>query len=118
MACPRAIARRSASSVAVAERARDSTSDSAPRTWFVYVLRCAGDRLYCGIATDVGARFQAHCGGRGAKFTRAFPPEAILAIRECGSRSEALREEAAFKRLRKSLKLERAAEWMPGDARE
>lgn len=101
----------------MAERARDSTSDSAPRTWFVYVLRCAGDRLYCGIATDVEARFEAHRAGRGAKFTRAFAPEAVVATWACGSRAEAQREEVGFKRLRKELKLERVTEWTPQKAR-
>lgn len=83
----------------------------APAEWFVYVLRCAGDRLYCGIAVDVDARFAAHQRGAGAKFTRAFAVEELLASRAAGSRSEALREEAAFKRLTRTRKLARIREW-------
>ncbi|MGL6290905.1 MAG: GIY-YIG nuclease family protein [Silanimonas sp.] len=73
--------------------------------WFVYVLRCKGERLYCGIAKDVDARFAEHVAGKGAKFTRAFPPEAIVATKPCDSRSAALRSEAGFKRLKKVQKL-------------
>jgi putative endonuclease len=81
------------------------------KPWFVYVIRCAGDRLYCGIATDVAARFDAHRSGRGAKFTRAFAPEALLATRRTATRSEALREEAAFKALTRLQKLARIDAW-------
>ena len=79
--------------------------------WFVYVLRCRGDRLYCGIAKDVEARFAEHRAGKGAKFTRAFPPEAIVATITVAGKAEALREERAFKALARARKLEQVAEW-------
>lgn len=79
--------------------------------WFVYVLRCRGDRLYCGIAKDVEARFAEHRAGKGAKFTRAFPPEAIVATITVAGKAEALREERAFKALARVRKLEQVAEW-------
>jgi putative endonuclease len=85
-------------------------AEASETAWFVYVLRCRGERLYCGIATDVEARFEAHCSGRGAKFTRAFPPLSILAVMQATNRSEALREEAAFKRLARAAKLRRLAD--------
>lgn len=85
--------------------------EAAPKPWFVYVIRCAGDRLYCGIATDVDDRIEAHRSGKGAKFTRAFAPEALLATMRTASRSEALREEAAFKALTRGGKLARIAAW-------
>lgn len=87
-------------------------SVSTPRTWFVYVLRCRGDRLYCGIATDVAARLEAHRAGRGAKFTRAFPPEALLVVRSAGSRSSALKLEAAFKRGNREAKVRQLEAWL------
>jgi len=79
--------------------------------WFVYVLRCRGDRLYCGIAKDAEARFAEHRAGKGAKFTRAFPPEAIVATITVAGKAEALREERAFKALARVRKLEQVAEW-------
>lgn len=79
--------------------------------WAVYVLRCRGDRLYCGIAIDVPARVEAHRAGRGARFTRAFPPTELVVSRVVGDRSTALREEAAFKRLDRAAKLATIERW-------
>lgn len=79
--------------------------------WFVYVLRCRGDRLYCGITKDVEARFAQHRAGKGAKFTRAFPPSTVLAVKGVGDKSEALQEERAFKALDRQRKLSRVAAW-------
>jgi putative endonuclease len=71
---------------------------------FVYMLRCAGDRIYTGYAVDVEARFEQHKSGKGAKFTRAFPPECVLKTFELGTREEALRLEARIKKLERSQK--------------
>ena len=79
--------------------------------WFVYVLRCAGDRLYCGIAKNVEARFAEHAAGKGAKFTRAFPPDEILATCKFEDRAAALRAEAGFKRMTRAEKLGQIDVW-------
>lgn len=71
---------------------------------FVYMLRCAGDRIYTGYAVDVEARFQAHISGKGAKFTKAFPPFCIMRKFELESHEEALRLEARIKKLPRSQK--------------
>ena len=71
---------------------------------FVYMLRCAGNRIYTGYAVDVAARFEEHCTGRGAKFTKAFPPEKILRQFELPSKEYALRLEARIKKLATSQK--------------
>ena len=71
---------------------------------FVYMLRCAGNRIYTGYAVDVEARFEQHKSGKGAKFTRAFPPECVLKTFELGTREEALRLEARIKKLERSQK--------------
>lgn len=81
------------------------------RPWFVYVLRCEGDRLYCGITNDLDARWASHVAGKGARFTRAFPPLEHVASLACADRSAALREEAAFKRLTRPAKEARLAAW-------
>jgi putative endonuclease len=80
--------------------------------WYVYVLQCKGDRLYCGIAKDVNARFAEHAAGKGAKFARAFPPTAIVVAKAFVGRSAALRAESAFKALNKAAKQEQIAAWM------
>lgn len=76
-----------------------------PKPWVLYLLECAGDRLYAGITNDLPARFRAHVEGRGARFTRAFPPVRIVAASELPSRSEALKAEYALKRRPRALKL-------------
>lgn len=66
---------------------------------FVYMLRCEGDRIYTGYAVDVEARYKRHVEGKGARFTKAFPPKCILKTFELESREYALRLEARIKKL-------------------
>lgn len=63
------------------------------------MLKCAGDRIYTGYAVDVLARFKQHVSGKGARFTKAFPPECILRQFELDSKEKALRLEARIKKL-------------------
>ena len=71
---------------------------------FVYMLRCKGNRIYTGYAVDVDARYEEHCCGRGARFTKAFPPECVLRTFELESREKALRLEARIKKLKRPQK--------------
>jgi len=73
--------------------------------WVLYLIECAGERLYAGITNDLAARFAAHRAGRGARFTKAFPPVRIVAACELASRSLALKAEHALKRQPRSAKL-------------
>lgn len=68
------------------------------------MLRCKGNRIYTGYAVDVEARYNEHCCGRGAKFTKAFPPECVLRTFELETREEALRLEARIKKLKRLQK--------------
>ncbi|SHG78143.1 putative endonuclease [Fibrobacter sp. UWCM] len=68
------------------------------------MLRCAGNRIYTGYAVDVEARFEQHKSGKGAKFTKAFPPECILRKFELPSHEQALRLEARIKKLAREQK--------------
>ena len=74
------------------------------KSHFVYMLRCKGNRIYTGYAVDVQARYEEHCSGRGAKFTKAFPPEGVLRSFELETREEALRLEARIKKLKRPQK--------------
>lgn len=78
---------------------------SAPPIWHLYLIECEDGSLYAGIATDPARRFEEHRAGKGARYTRAHPPRRLLAVRPIGSRSEALRAEAALKRLPRPRKL-------------
>ena len=72
--------------------------------WHLYLLRCSDGSYYAGITTDVDRRFRQHAQGRGARYTRAHPPECVLASRAYPDRASASRAEHALKqqpRLRK-----------------
>ena len=66
--------------------------------YYVYMLRCRGGVYYTGLAADVDKRYRQHLSGKGAKFTRAYPPEAIAAVWRCGDKSTAARVEYAIKK--------------------
>ena len=80
-------------------------SEAAAQPWVLYLMECAGERLYAGITKDLPARFATHCAGRGARFTKAFPPVRIVAACELPSRSQALKAEHALKQRPRADKL-------------
>ncbi|WP_150722739.1 GIY-YIG nuclease family protein [Pandoraea capi] len=75
-----------------------------PKPWFLYLLECAGGRIYTGITVDVEARYAAHVAGKGARFTRAYPPSRILLSLSFADRSAASRAEYRIKQLTASQK--------------
>lgn len=73
-------------------------------SWYVYMLRCRDGSLYTGYTDDPERRLATHNAGKGAKYTRSRLP-VVKVYEECfGEKSEALRREAAIKRLKKSQK--------------
>jgi putative endonuclease len=72
--------------------------------WFVYLLRCRGGSLYCGITKDVAARVAAHNAGTGAKYTRSRKPVALVWSRRTRGESAARKTEAKIKSLKKEDK--------------
>ncbi|MBM0104699.1 GIY-YIG nuclease family protein [Steroidobacter sp. S1-65] len=78
--------------------------------WWLYLLACRDGRTYAGIAIDVAARFAAHSSGKGAKFTRSNPPTRVLGARAFASKSEAMKAEAALKKLNRTQRLAWAQE--------
>jgi putative endonuclease len=83
-------------------------------TWWVYMIACRGGRIYTGTALDPEARFRAHREGKGAAFTRANPPVALLHSMPFGSRGDACRAEAALKKLSREEKVS----WTRGEVKE
>lgn len=70
-------------------------------------MRCADDSLYTGITTDVERRVKEHNEvGKGAKYTRARQPVALVYSEEAENRSEAASREAVLKKLKRSEKLD------------
>ena len=79
--------------------------ENGGKTWWVYMISCRGGKIYTGTAIDPGARYVAHRSGKGAAFTRANPPVALLRCVPYASRSEACRAEAALKKIPREKKL-------------
>ncbi len=67
--------------------------------WSVYIVRCADQTLYTGIARDLGQRIAQHNAGTGAAYTRARRPVILVHQELAPDRGAALRREAAIKRL-------------------
>jgi putative endonuclease len=75
-------------------------------TYYVYMIQCANGSFYTGSTSDIERRFAEHCSGkRGARFTRAFKAEKLVA---CWSvpegRSAAVRIECFVKKQKRQCK--------------
>ena len=67
---------------------------------YVYMIECRGGLIYVGSAQDVEVRYERHCTGNGAFFTKLNPPVQLLACKEFSSRQEAVQEEKRLKKLK------------------
>ena len=71
--------------------------------WYVYLLECRDGSIYTGIATDVERRYREHAAGKGARYTRAFPPQRLLGSFPYPDRSSASRAGSTSERARASV---------------
>jgi len=69
------------------------------KPWFLYMIECVDGSIYTGIAVDVEARYQAHCQGMGARYTRSRPPARLLGYESHPDRSSASKAEYRIKQL-------------------
>lgn len=73
--------------------------------WSVYIVQCSDGTLYTGISNDVDKRVSNHNKGKGAKYTKNRLPVTLLVTWECGTRSEASKEEYRIKKLNRKQKI-------------
>lgn len=71
---------------------------------YTYLLRCADSTLYCGWTNHLAERVKAHNAGRGAKYTRGRRPVALVYYEAFDTKEEAMKREAAIKRMTKKEK--------------
>jgi len=69
--------------------------------WWVYMLRCSDNSLYCGISNDVDRRVREHKNGSGSKYVRSRLPAELVYGDGPMTHSAALKREAQIKRLSK-----------------
>lgn len=72
---------------------------------YTYILECADGTLYCGWTNHLKERVAAHNAGKGAKYTKSRRPVILVYYEEYETKSEALRREAAIKKLSRQEKL-------------
>jgi putative endonuclease len=75
-------------------------------TWFLYMIRCADNSLYTGIAIDLDRRFAEHQaqGKKSAKYLRGKGPLELVFTTPVGTKSEASRLEVRVKQCSKRVK--------------
>ena len=73
--------------------------------WWVYVLRCADDTLYTGVAKDVAKRLDEHNHSvKAAKYTRVRRPVTVVYVEPVADRSAAMKREITIKSLSRKQK--------------
>lgn len=70
----------------------------------VYLVVCSDGSLYCGWTNNLEQRVSAHNQGKGAKYTKPRRPVSLIWWAICQSRSDAMKAEAAIKKLSRSEK--------------
>jgi len=74
--------------------------------YYVYIIKCNDDSLYCGITVDLDRRIKEHNeSSKGAKYTRSRRPVKLVWSKLVGNRSEASKEECRIKKLSRLEKL-------------
>jgi predicted GIY-YIG superfamily endonuclease/quercetin dioxygenase-like cupin family protein len=74
--------------------------------YYVYILKCADDSLYCGYTDDIKKRVKAHNCGKGAKYTKSRLPAKLVYSEEFYTKPQAMRRECEIKKLPREKKLE------------
>ncbi|RLA71408.1 MAG: GIY-YIG nuclease family protein [Epsilonproteobacteria bacterium] len=67
--------------------------------YYVYIVKCADETLYTGIATELERRIEEHnCSDKGAKYTRVRRPVTLVYSEEYPDRSAASKREYTIKK--------------------
>ena len=75
-----------------------------PEKNYTYILRCADGTFYTGWTNDLAHRIQTHNAGCGGKYTRSRLPVELVYYETFETRSDAMKREAAIKRLSRKEK--------------
>ncbi|SCJ94877.1 GIY-YIG nuclease superfamily protein [uncultured Clostridium sp.] len=73
---------------------------------YVYILRCNDNSLYTGWTNNLEKRLKTHSAGKGAKYTKARLPVALVYYEEFEDKIEAMKREYQIKQLSRKEKLE------------
>ena len=73
--------------------------------WYVYLLECRDDSLYCGITNNVKQRMDTHKKGKGSKYVKRKGYKQLLHVVKVADKSTALKEEYKIKKMRRNDKI-------------
>lgn len=77
---------------------------------YTYLLRCSDSSLYCGWTNHLEERLKTHNAGKGAKYTKSRRPVTLAYYEAWETKEEAMKREAAIKKMTKREKEALAAE--------
>ena len=86
------------------------------REWVVYLIRCSGESLYCGITNNLKNRLAAHNSSKGAKYTRSRRPVELVGASSKMTKSDAFKLEYRIKQVpasNKNFELTKEEDKMP-----
>lgn len=78
---------------------------------YTYIVRCADGSLYTGWTTDIERRIRCHNAKKGAKYTKSRLPVKLVYYETFETKEEAMKREAAIKKLSKKRKELLVADW-------
>lgn len=82
--------------------------DNSPmntNNWVVYLIECNDNSLYCGITNNLVKRYNAHCSGKGAKYTKGKSPLKLVYVEGYYSKSDASKIEYSIKQFKRNKKI-------------
>ena len=71
---------------------------------YTYILKCSDGTYYTGWTNNLEKRLKAHNSGRGAKYTRARTPVALVYHEAFETKEEAMHREYCIKQLSRAEK--------------
>lgn len=74
-----------------------------------YMVKCSDNTLYTGWTNNIEKRLAAHNAGQGAKYTKCRRPVELVYLEISDSRQQAMKREAAIKKMNRQEKLLLAA---------
>lgn len=72
--------------------------------YYTYIVQCSDGTYYTGYTTDINNRIRVHNQKKGAKYTRSRTPVVLMYHEEHKTKSDAMRREAAIKKLTREQK--------------
>lgn len=73
--------------------------------FYTYILECKDGTFYCGYTNNIDERVKTHNEGKGAKYTKSRLPVKLIYFEEFRTKSEAMKREAAIKKLTREEKM-------------